>query len=276
MKYKKVRERRILDYLYYADNFIVEDLNQEKPDFVLFDQSCESRFGVEITELYRNQDSAKNINQSGVVQDEVFVISIEEYQKLLNDRLLLKDMKYLNYNKSLAYTNLIIYDMERCLFRNKTKSLINLLLNSHLENALLSTAFNEVFFISEFNGKQNVLPLKLTVIINLINNIISYKLFSLNGSEMSICKSAYEILKTFGIKNMKIIKFKKYCGIGVGDYFIYFEEDAKFNKISHLTSDYDSIDEDLVISNLNNNIISNITSSSIPKSNRNTFSPIIL
>ena len=59
----KIEEKKILNEIYTDNMFEIQE--SEQPDFVLKNKNNNEKFGVEVTELYHNESSARLKNYPG-------------------------------------------------------------------------------------------------------------------------------------------------------------------------------------------------------------------
>lgn len=177
---KKEEEFKTLKKI-YNDNIRYNIIESEKPDFIVKDLKYEEEFGVEITELYYNQSSArlqkipnytyellKNgipRNDQGILNVQQIYISINNKWEYLGDTIGQKFKKYDDYieaivntiitktkkakdYKKLKYLELFIEDKERYLQFKKISDLKYLENSEKLNKAISSSLFKRIYLFT--------------------------------------------------------------------------------------------------------------------------------
>lgn len=197
---KKEREYNIVRMIYNENEYKYNEengYNQEKPDFIL-QRGNEEKFGVEVTELYYNETSARLKNRKNYPEDirrgktdkndikplkivntylnigdsnennyQFFYSSYtlpkyteDDFKKALIKRIKEKTEKSKAYIKDLKYIELIIFDSE-CFFYNYTENnaLKYLNNNTYILDLIRKTIFKKVYIITILNGKPEAICL---------------------------------------------------------------------------------------------------------------------
>lgn len=195
---KKQRELQIFDTV-YGDFTVAKVLHSERPDFLvrLFDTSpC---FGVEVTEFYESDTSARleripnycldlldgkefkhrddrvklNVGRVDIVRENNSVHakdvpaiiqpvpSINECSMHVAERIRTKTESMRNYPSELSHANLIIRDNTSLLRVAKVRDFYGIYFLPELISALSVTSFREVFLIAEIEERQVYARLKM-------------------------------------------------------------------------------------------------------------------
>jgi hypothetical protein len=209
----KKREKDILKMV-YDNNQIDEIINNENPDFKIKKKSQEKFFGVEVTEFYYSELSArmKNIPKyisdiinnkqyrhkkdrkalevktftlqsdnkpdkqlEGIIQE---IPPVTEYVRMVVDIIENKSKRIQDYVKGLNHVNLIILDTENRLILIRRSNFYMMFFTSYLKTALCNTAFREVFFVTKIETDRWVyIPLKMLFLVSelyLFDGILHY------------------------------------------------------------------------------------------------------
>lgn len=199
---KKQNERNILN-LVYEEYRYAEIVESERPDFRLRHKGEDSFFGVEVTELFVSEASARlrkipNYFNEAVFQgryrhktdkvvlqaDEMTIIAPdgtvkaqtrgimwkmltpEEYAGKIADVIKLKDDRYGEYDTGLDHINLIILDTEHELALLSVNQFYEHVYTPQLREALFASAFNEIFFVTTLERDRRVyIPLKMLLLL---------------------------------------------------------------------------------------------------------------
>lgn len=192
----KIDELNIIRTIYELTHFTVKE--SEKPDFILTNKMKfkDKPFGVEVTELYSSESSARLLNIEGYF-DKIIInkqyIHKTDFNKLpvrmvqlispegdkyslngiiqdnkqtdilisLNTALAEKNGKHNNYTRKCIYHNLIISDAENMVL-NIDKSEFIFTKQIYLE--IKTSPFREIFLISTKNKNRVYVPLKLILL----------------------------------------------------------------------------------------------------------------
>lgn len=197
---KKEHEHNIVKIIYNEKEYKYNEengYNQEKPDFVL-QKSNGEKFGVEVTELYYDETSARLKNRKNYLEDirsgeidkndikPLKIISTyidignenktnyqflynsytipeyteDDFKKALIKRIEEKHEKSKEYRKDLKYIELIILDRE-CFFYNYTEEDALKYFNSNIwiSDLIKKTIFKRICFITIVNSKLKVIGL---------------------------------------------------------------------------------------------------------------------
>lgn len=192
MNEKKIEEKQILEKIYNNKNenlYKVIDSVSEKPDFILKDLISDELFGVEITNMFYNEFSARlqipeNVNMmlkngiprkaEGVLARHKIYINIEnswhyigdtigqsfkDYDDYINaiiNTINVKTVKAKKYKK-LDYIELFIYDNENYLRFKKIEDLKYLEGSEKLKNAISNSPFKRIYFFTIVNNYSMLL-----------------------------------------------------------------------------------------------------------------------
>lgn len=223
MKDKKKRERMILECVYNESRFRVDSRECEQPDFKVYDTVYKSTFGVEVTELYKNQMSAKSQNGKNLKPAELLKPTKEEYIDILCERVKHKNKKIEKYDMTLDYINLIIYDMEQSFFDFGFEKIIDEIICNSLEKNILISKFNEIFIVSKKGIGCKILPLKLSVIRKEINFAVrKCRSLGIQKEEMKV-RIAEELLRN-GIENLEYVRTEHGKSYKLNDYLFSLDE----------------------------------------------------
>lgn len=201
---KKERERKILDLVFgIYPNLEVLEQDKEKPDFWLKFIDEKEYFGVEITEryhsessarlknipsysselinkVYRHKDDIKNLkitpieiydkDQKLKLKTTAIVFSNPDRDEFLNSVKAIieeKNKKLQNYSKQLHHIDLIIFDNENSLHQYPPEDFMRYFFSSEIKETVITSSFREIFFITTFkNSIQCTMPLKLQIFYN--------------------------------------------------------------------------------------------------------------
>jgi len=245
---KSKKERRILNYL-YKDNTNLEIIDNDKPDFKLKHKDEKSYFGVEVTEFYFTESSARLQNIPDYIGDlldekkyrhkddkkeleikKVSIISkngqkkgepeaiiykipgLSYYQKKITQIIRNKNQKYGDYDKTLTHINLIIYDEEKFLFSIKLKNFYKMFFSEDLIKSIIASEFREIYFITTIEkDKRLYFPLKMILFLSRIY-IFSYYFtnFYPRHSELSEDESLDFFIEYLDYKGFSGLKTQRY------------------------------------------------------------------
>jgi len=198
-------QSKILDFIYKGIPGL-QIQKFDKPDFKLKYKSLAYYFGVEVTEFYFDETSARLRNVPDYLSDllndkkylhkkdretlkiqKVTIISkngenkgepeavihklpsLASCQEKIDQIIRDKNNKYYEYDESLHHINLIIYDAEGFLFRIKTKDFYNIFYSSNIVKSITSSNFREIYFITIVEDDKRVyFPLKMILFLSRI------------------------------------------------------------------------------------------------------------
>jgi len=192
---KHKTEERIFKQVYDTDLFFNYE-HKDKPDFWI-NTSLEYKFGVEITELFENESSARlekidtyteelldskkfrhKTDKKEIILDSIKILDkkgnhileteaivreipcLNTYIDHLINCVSKKSRKSLEYNSNLNYNNLIINDHINSLSLIDKNKLSEYLFTDKFKQCLLNCSFEEVFLITEIKNEKNYFPLK--------------------------------------------------------------------------------------------------------------------
>ena len=201
MSKKQDVEKYILS-LVYKDNQNLEIAHEDKPDFWITNNK--HRFGVEITEIYKNESDARlsNIpNYTGdlldfekyrhkddydaLIVDDIEIIGedgdkrttkaviqsvpgIREFSVRLSACIENKNKLSSGYNHELSYYNLIVYDRINSLSTVSVDDFFNVFFTKEIINVLTKVNFKEIFLITSLSNKKIYFPLKRILLVSRI------------------------------------------------------------------------------------------------------------
>ena len=202
---KQNTQRKILDYIYKGIPGLQIKRN-ERPDFRLKYKCLKYYYGVEVTEFYFDETSARLRNIPDYLGDllsdkkylhkkdrktlkieKVTIISKEGEnkgepeaiihkspsllfcQEKINQIIREKNNKYRKYNKTLHHINLIINDSEGFLFRIEAKDFYNIFYTHNIIESVVNSNFREIYFITRVEKDKHVyFPLKMILFLTRI------------------------------------------------------------------------------------------------------------
>jgi len=208
---KLMTQRKILDYI-YKDIPGLQIKRNERPDFSLKYKYLKYYFGVEVTEFYFDETSArlKNIpeylddllsdkkylhkkDRKALKIEKVTIISkngenkgepeavihklpsLSSCQEKITQIINDKNKKYYEYDKTLQHINLIIYDSEGFLFRIRTKDFYNIIYTRNIIESIVTSNFREIYFITRVEKEKRIyFPLKMILFLSRIYAFSSF------------------------------------------------------------------------------------------------------
>ena len=194
---KKKRELDIVRMIYREDHNPIKEDHAENPDFLLFNVFKKYVFGVEITELYRNESSARLKKIAGYVDelvehgkyrhkddigeltvDEIEILDeagnttsafkgvmqklpdLAEFVGILESYIREKEEKLAHYSTEARFHNLLIYDTEDYFASLKIEDLYGSIFNGSVQQAIQYSRFREIYLIGKINDEMRYIPLK--------------------------------------------------------------------------------------------------------------------
>jgi hypothetical protein len=194
---KKKRELEIVRMIYLETQNSIKIDHAENPDFLLHNFLKNFLFGVEVTELYRNQSSARlqkitgyvdelveknryrhkddfqelrpdnidilnedgsiRVTLKGVVQNRP---SLGDFLQILERSILEKDGKLLHYSTDARFHNLLIYDTENYFDEVKVENFYTDVYSDIMKVAVQQVGFREVYFIGKIESQMRFIPMK--------------------------------------------------------------------------------------------------------------------
>ncbi|NBD34815.1 MAG: hypothetical protein GVY30_02300 [Chloroflexi bacterium] len=198
----KEKERAILNLVYSTDQY-EELVDSECPDFHIRKKGQAVEFGVEVTEFYFSESSARvqNIHsyvdelieeglyrhrddktslpvcEATVSRDEEpdrriqciyqTIPGVDEYTLRIAEAISRKSEKLKSYAQDLTHVNLIIFDTEHRLYKVAEEDFSRYFLTSDIISAIRDTGFREVYFITRLESERWVyIPLKLVFLLS--------------------------------------------------------------------------------------------------------------
>lgn len=236
-------ELRIFNSIYANRKDLSIDL-KDKPD-VWVTNNIGKKFGVEITQIYTNESSARLENlpnylsdligggkfkhkddKDHIIVDEITIIdkennlklndtavitqgiNEEKYYSLIEERIKEKDKKSIYYDKELNYYNLIIEDNTSGL-NFKLDTVINHFSKRSISRTILESCFKEIYLIVFIGNEKYYLALRNGIYVYnlfLFDTIIN-KLYNLDSITEELYYSfLIEFLNFRNFKNLHIIK----------------------------------------------------------------------
>lgn len=199
---KKDREQEILSRV-FEESKSLKISESERPDFILEYTGTihgDTKIGVEITELYVDETTARLMNMKNYAQrvmDGEYVhkndkeklipkdiiyfgkaydfkpfntkilpnpnYSIEDYRKSLIDTLKEKKARYKKYRTDLSQHCLVIYDSFGFMKKRKREQFTKDILSGEVLQELRNSPFSEIYFISEFEGNSDEFFVQLKI-----------------------------------------------------------------------------------------------------------------
>lgn len=227
---KKYSERIILDYIYKGKNNLTI-LEREEPDFWLKYDNEMSYFGIEVTEFFLSQSSAridkipgyfKDIMDKGSyrhkddkeilsVKDAILIshknnekkaikvipresVNLRDVLLRISELINQKNSKLSNYNKSLSHINLIINDTESIFYLADIEQFYSLFFRFEIKKSILAANFRDIYFITSFKGNKKYIPLKLTYFVSRFY-VFKEAVMKYNGTDKT---RLYDFLRLFG------------------------------------------------------------------------------
>ncbi len=197
---KKQRERTILSLIYDESEYC-EVVDFEIPDFLVQHRNEDTFFGVEVTEVYYSDASArikrvsdyfqlivdkdvylhkkdkkvlKVVEADHVRGDELLGTArlilyktppIEQYVEMIVDAIVSKNAKVLEYLRSVTHVNLVVFDAESNFITFTAEEVYRKILSPSMKQALMNSRFREIFFITMLEKNRRVyIPLKMTLL----------------------------------------------------------------------------------------------------------------
>ena len=245
MKIKQTIERKILD-LVYKDQTKLTITPQDKPDF-LIENDVGNKFGVEITQCYTNESDARLKNIPNYTSDlldnkryrhkkDIKILKVEniiinkvdgreiktkaiiqesakpsEYLEQVKDIINTKTLLKKDYSSDLSHINLIIKDNTDIFSLIKSEEFYNLFFTEEVIRSVTASDFKEIFLITNFKRKTEILRLKLILLSSRI--YLFHEIFKSHKSGDITEEKYYQYLAEFliyeGFKNIRIKKFKE-------------------------------------------------------------------
>lgn len=273
----KGRELEILKLILDTTNVEIKDNGSKQPDFILTYSSENTSVGIEITELYLNDSRARLKNIDNYLNDIIklnkfrgkldekllrpddFVIinidgsdgecikliymehTLEQYEKAVIKTIEKKNAKYEKFNVKYDYMNLFIYDFESCLSSDSydKSNFFSYLKTDNFSNAIITTCFDEIFFITRFFDGAYYIGLKLMLILKDMLNLKHYLEYynkKLLSSDVNFIDIFAELLKCKGYLNITTGLIEENKVVNIGSYSIGInknKENVIFNHYPH-------------------------------------------
>lgn len=234
---KKEREKKILKEVYSSEQYN-NVKSSEQPDFII---TAKDRFGVEVTEFFVSESSARLHNIPNYVSDIILKNifrdkddketlkpddyelidedknnsfkfrgiltpkpNIENFRDMIAQTIEGKDLKFEKYDNSLDYINLIIFDNDNCFKLSSISEFTNNFFEGKLLDVLKSTNFGEIFLLSNLDKTYNNIPLRM--LYHIVNNIYLklyyFKELKNKPNERVSFELYIQYLKRSGFKNI--------------------------------------------------------------------------
>jgi len=198
----KEKERAILNLVYSTDQY-EKLVDSECPDFRIRKKGQAVEFGVEVTEFYFSESSARVQNIHSYVNELIeeglyrhrddktslpgceatvsrdgepdrriqciyqSVPGVDEYALLVAEVISRKSEKLKSYAQDLTHVNLIIFDTEHRLSKIAAEDFARYFLTPDIIAALRKTGFREVYFVTRLENERWVyIPLKLVLLLS--------------------------------------------------------------------------------------------------------------
>lgn len=256
---KKKRELEIVRMIYPETENSIKDDHEENPDFLLYNFLKKFVFGIEVTELYRNQSSARLKKIGGYVDDLVnkgqyrhkddfnelkvddFDVlnddgtikstfrgvfqnlpSISEFLQLLENCIAQKESKLLHYATEAKFHNLLIYETEDYFASVKVEDFYSTVFFDNIQELLRNTGFREIYFIGKIESEIKFIPMKGYLLYAYAGQYENFYQ-KVIGTEISVLNYAnlfISILSRCGFKKAIIHHAESFISISHGDFSI--------------------------------------------------------
>lgn len=199
---KKQDTEQFIFSLVYNDKQNLEIVHKDKPDFWITNGN--QRFGVEITEIYKNESDARLSNipnytselldfgryrhkddYQALIVDDIKIIgengdkrktkaviqsvpNIHEFLVRLSGSIENKNNLTSGYNNELSYYNLIVYDRINSLSSVSVDDFFNVIFTKDVISILANASFKEIFLITSLANKKFYFPLKRILLVSRI------------------------------------------------------------------------------------------------------------
>jgi hypothetical protein len=253
---KKGRELEVVKKVYVRAEEFIKSTDQEKPDFLLDGFPKGTLLGVEVTELYQNESSARLKRIPGyadliydtrkfrhkddpgrLIPDEFDLLdemgntvqvlkgvwqnlpSVNEFINLVEGVIQEKVGKLANYTKDAAYNILLISDTEGYFGGTKLTDLYASLFSPKLETALFEAGFREVYFIGQLEHKNKHLPMKGYLLYAYSMQFESYFIPTMQGEILILdyLQVLVGVLSQTGLKDAVVHQGEGWYAISYGD-----------------------------------------------------------
>jgi len=216
---KDIKEQDILSKI-FKKPFEYNILKSEKPDFIISYNSRANKtvnVGMEITELYYNDSSARLKNKNEYVKNVIdgekihkkdkgaFDVrevtyfpqgdvsksfktkmlfeknySIDDYRRAFLQTLTKKNKKRVAYQEGLEQTGLVIYDKEKHFKKLSKYDFIRFFFNENIMEEIKSSPFEEIYLITQFEGEiqEDYVRLKFCLLQNEKSRLLEYIKFN--------------------------------------------------------------------------------------------------
>jgi len=202
---KTQREWSLLDYI-YKDIPGIEIEKTDKPDFTIKHKNDKFSFGVEVTEFYFSESSARLRNIPEYLEEifdrksyrhkddkealklgKITIISeegdrkedttgviqklpgITKYLEKIGLIIKTKNKKFHEYDKYLNHINLILYDTENYLFSIQHKNFSKIFFTEDITESIVKSEFREIYFITTVDKERKLIfPLKMILFVSRI------------------------------------------------------------------------------------------------------------
>jgi len=238
-----------------TDNSVKEN-HDENPDFLLYCILKKYVFGVEVTELYRNQASARLKNIPGyvdhlveggthkhkddvgeLVPDEFLLYdergnlkttikgvwqnlpTLQEFLELVGNSILEKGNKFSHYSPAARFHNLLIHDREGYFGGFKVEDFYSSFFQDILFETIQKSPFREIYFIGQIDNEDRYIPLKAYCLYAHAHQFDGFiKNEFPNGLEMKTMVELYvSLLSKVGLENTVIHPGETFIIISYGD-----------------------------------------------------------
>lgn len=194
---KKTMELEIVKMVYPDAEKYIKSIDQEQPDFLVAGLQKKVVFGIEVTELYQNESSARLKHIPGYVDalverreyrhkddvnrlkpDEFEILdeagnvkhtlkgvmqtlpSLTEYLRLLAESIAEKTKKLSQYAPEARYHALLIYDREAYFGGVPLTDLYAAMFSPEIEQVLDRSGFREIYLVGQMDQQDRYIPLK--------------------------------------------------------------------------------------------------------------------
>lgn len=231
-------EREILNMIFVEEKYVIQD--SEEPDFILQDKNfTEIKFGVEITEFFKNEanarlnkikdyidkilypdntkgkphkgdlrklkvDNMQLLDENGKAQGGVKCIVQkplvkEEIDIKLSNCIKGKEKKLNKYKEKVKENYLIIYDQERVLYGEDNFKIYEYIYGDCLNNIAIRSKFREIYLITESSGRKTYSGLISMKFMNMFSSALSFANKFGNSLEEKF-EYSFNILYNYGFR----------------------------------------------------------------------------
>jgi hypothetical protein len=260
----KELEKEILAKVYPSKYFEVAEKGEES-DFIIRRLKSKEHFGVEITELfkdettarlikipdysknllnkqeYKHKDDKKNItidtikifDETGKIKLETLALiqqipSVPDYLNIFLERLKIKESKLTNYlNNSITHVNLIIQDQENFFNAINLESFYSTFFTNEIVLGIKNSKFREIYLVTRINEKEYYAYLKTFWLCGEFH--LFHEFFTKHGYDLPNNQSFVELFLKYcsdiGIEDIHYRKSEAGLLLFYGDLLIFYNQD---------------------------------------------------